>query len=106
VRLWSCRGSEELINSVGLKVMSLAIAVRRIAPARSAPHSVCKRNMRHYPSQAAQDRSVCACECPPDQNFDAVELSGSACLGQGCRAPPGHNKRARLAGLTRGAAPR
>ena len=24
--LWSCRGSEELINSVGLKVMSLAIA--------------------------------------------------------------------------------
>src|SRR6516165_8079176 len=34
--LSSCRGSEELINSVGLKVMSLAIAVRRRVSARRA----------------------------------------------------------------------
>src|SRR5215471_5540941 len=39
--LWSCRGSEELINSVGLKVMSLAIAVRRRVSARRAARACC-----------------------------------------------------------------
>ena len=36
--LWSCRGSEELINSVGLKVMSLAYrgAAPRVSPASRA----------------------------------------------------------------------
>jgi hypothetical protein len=36
--LWNCRGSEELINSVGLKVMSLAYrgAAPRVSPASRA----------------------------------------------------------------------
>ncbi len=78
----------------------------RGAPDRAAAHAVCQCELRHHPSQAAQDRRARARQCPPHQDRDGVGLSGRRSLGR-CRRPSQRRQeRARLPRLTRNAAMR
>ncbi len=80
----------------------LLCALRRIG---SASHAVRQSDLRHHPSQAAEDRRPRARQCPPHQGRDGVSVSGSPCLGLRCQASR-RRQRARLARLTRAAATR
>ena len=66
--LWSCRGSEELINSVGLKVMSLAIAVRRRVSARRAARACCGLEAHDSPAPDRRCRTA-----RRHRNFDPAD---------------------------------
>ena len=75
-----------------------------LAPHRPASHAVRQSNLRHHPSQAAQDRRPRASECPPYQGCDGVSVSCGRYLGLRCQASRRCRQRAGLARLTRAAA--
>ena len=77
-----------------------------LAPHRPASHAVRQSDLRHHPSQAAQDRRPRTRECTPHQGCDGVSVSRSRYLGLGCQASRRCSQRARLARLTRAAATR
>jgi hypothetical protein len=77
-----------------------------LAPYRSAWHRLRHRDLRHHPSQAAQDRCDRAFQHSPHQDRYGIRLSGRPRL-----APRRHPARdcgpgPRLAGMTRAAATR
>jgi hypothetical protein len=76
------------------------------APDRAASHGIFQRELRHNPSQAAQDWRSCSCQCPAHQICDGLELSGGCCLGPRCHPSQRRRQRARLARVTRAAATR
>jgi hypothetical protein len=72
-------------NQLRLWLASLAYillcAVRRIG----LHHTVfCKRELRHNPSQAAQDWRSCSCQRPAHQICHGLQLSGGCCVGPRC----------------------
>src|SRR5258705_11207002 len=77
-----------------------------LARHRVTTHAFRESDLRHHPSQAAQDRRPRARECPPHQGCDGVGVSRSRCLGLRCPASRRRRQRARLARLTRAAATR
>ena len=77
-----------------------------LAPHRPASHAVRQSDLRHHPSQAAQDRRPRARECPPHQDRDGISVSSSPYLGLRCQASRRRRHRTRLACLTRAAAAR
>ena len=81
-------------------------AAVRLAPHRPAPHAVRQSDLRHYSSQAAQDRRPRARECPPHQGCDGVSVSGSPYLGLRRQASRRCRQGAGLARLTHVAATR
>src|SRR5580704_2014072 len=81
----------------------LLCALRRIA----LHHTPFRQSdLRHYSSQAAQDRRPRARECPPHQGCDGVSVSGSPYLGLRCQASRRCRQRAGLTRLTHVAATR
>ena len=94
-------------NQLRLWLASLAYillcAVRRIGLHHTA---FCQRELRHNPSQAAQDWRSCSCQRPAHQICDGLELSGGCRVGPRCHPSQRRRQRARLARVTRGAATR
>ena len=73
-------------NQLRLWLASLAYillcAVRGIGP---ASHGIFQGELRHNPSQAAQDWRSGSCQRPPHQICDGLELSGGCCVGPRCQ---------------------
>ena len=86
-------------------VVRLHSALRR-APDRAASHDVFQGKLRHYPSQATQDRRSGSCQRPAHQICHGLKLSSCRCVGP-CRQPSQRRcEPARLARVTRAAAAR
>ena len=84
-------------------IARLHSALRR-APDRAASYGILQRELRHNPSQAAQDWRSCSCQRPAHQICHGLELSGGCCVGPRCHPSQRSRQRARLARVTRGAA--
>jgi hypothetical protein len=91
-------------NQLRLWLHSMAY-VLLCASHRPPRHRSRRRHLRHHPSQAAQDRRAGQHQRPPYQGRDGIELSGRAKLGHRRRQARARGARARLARMTRHAAP-
>jgi hypothetical protein len=87
-----------------LGVSEITVKIR--APDRAPSHGILQRELRHNPSQAAQDWRSCSCQRPAHQICHGLELSGGCCVGSRCHPSQRSRQRARLARVTRGAATR
>lgn len=88
-----------------VRVHGLCAALRR-TPHRAASDALHRRDLRHHPSQAAQDRCARHHQRAPHQDRNGFRLSGRRGLGSRRPPPQRGGKRARFTGLIRGAAPR